>query len=50
MNSFTNILVKFFGVAARSQTYLNLLYLFLAFPLGLAYFIFLVTAYRWAFH
>jgi hypothetical protein len=43
MNSFTNILVKFFGVVARSQTYLNLLYLFLAFPLGVAYFVFLVT-------
>jgi hypothetical protein len=43
MDSFTNALTKFFSVVARSQTYLNLLYLLLAFPLGLAYFVFLVT-------
>lgn len=36
-------LSKFFGVIAESQTYLNYLYLFLAFPLGLIYFIFLVV-------
>ena len=33
-----------FGPATNSQTYLNLLYLLLAFPLGIAYFVFLVTA------
>jgi hypothetical protein len=39
----SNILVRFFGVIARGSTYLNLLYLLLAFPLGLFYFIFLVV-------
>ena len=33
----------FFGVVARPQTWLNLVYLLLAFPLGLAYFIVLVV-------
>lgn len=41
----TNFLANFFGVVARGQTYLNMLYLFLAFPLGLAYFIFFVTGF-----
>lgn len=35
--------VRFFGVVARRQTWLNFVYLWLAFPLGLFYFIFLVT-------
>ena len=39
----TNPLERLYGVFLKPQTYLNLLYLFLAFPLGLAYFIFLVT-------
>jgi hypothetical protein len=39
-----NIFRKFFGVYANAQTYLNLVYLFLAFPLGLFYFIFLITS------
>ncbi len=43
MGSVTNALKKFFGVVVQGQTYLNALYLFLAFPLGLFYFIFLVT-------
>lgn len=43
MNSNSNPLSKFFGVIAESQTYLNYLYLFLAFPLGVIYFIFLVV-------
>lgn len=43
MESVISTLKKFFGVAVQGQTYLNLLYLFLAFPLGLFYFIFLVT-------
>jgi len=34
---------QFFGVAAREGTYLNIIYLLLAFPLGCAYFVFLVT-------
>ena len=34
---------KVFGVVAHGQSYLNILYLLLAFPLGTAYFIFLVT-------
>ena len=34
---------RFFRVALDGQTYLNILYLLLAFPLGLAYFIILVT-------
>jgi hypothetical protein len=33
----------FFGVVVRGQSYRNLLYLALSFPLGLGYFIFLVT-------
>ncbi|MEA3478854.1 MAG: sensor domain-containing protein [Bacteroidota bacterium] len=34
---------KFFGVVTRGDTYLNIIYLLLAFPLGTAYFVFLVT-------
>lgn len=45
MQTFKNILVKFFGVAVRGQTYLNLIYLLLSFPLGLFYFIFLVVGF-----
>ena len=33
----------FFGVVAAPQSYINILYLFLSFPLGIAYFVFLVT-------
>lgn len=43
MDSLANTFSKFFGVALKGQTYLNALYLLLAFPLGLFYFIFLVT-------
>jgi hypothetical protein len=43
MTSSSNVFEKFFGVAIRSQTYLNALYLLLAFPLGILYFVFLVT-------
>ena len=35
----------FFGAPLRSQTYLNLLYLAAAFPLGIAYFVFLVSGF-----
>jgi len=34
---------RFFGVAADAQSYMNILYLGLSFPLGIAYFVFLVT-------
>jgi hypothetical protein len=34
---------SFFEVYIKKQTYLNLVYLLLAFPLGLSYFIFLIT-------
>jgi hypothetical protein len=43
METLQDYAAKFFGVALRGQTYLNNLYLFLAFPLGLFYFIFLVS-------
>lgn len=43
MQTILNALKKFFGVLVRPQTYLNMLYLMLAFPLGLCYFIFLVV-------
>lgn len=39
----SSIFERLYGVFLKPQTYLNMLYLFLAFPLGLAYFIFLVT-------
>ena len=38
-----SIMGTVFGVFARPQTYTNMFYLVLAFPLGTAYFIFLVT-------
>ena len=43
MNETTNSMKQFFGVAARGQTYLNIIYLLLSFPLGTAYFVFLVA-------
>lgn len=43
MKSMIKALGSFFGVVIEGQTYLNLLYLLLAFPLGLFYFIFLVS-------
>lgn len=43
MTSSSNVFAYFFGVAIRKQTYLNALYLLLAFPLGILYFVFLVT-------
>ncbi len=45
MNNLESSLAEFFKVAIRSQTYLNLVYLFLAFPLGLFYFIFLIIGF-----
>jgi hypothetical protein len=43
MDTLGESLGKFFSVAIRGQTYLNALYLLIAFPLGLLYFVFLVT-------
>ncbi len=43
MNSSANPVARFFRVLFKSQTYLNLLYLLLAFPLGLAYLIFFIV-------
>jgi hypothetical protein len=40
-----SFLARFFGVAIDGRSYLNLLYLWLAFPLGLAYFVLLVTGF-----
>jgi hypothetical protein len=41
----TQALGSFFGVVASSRSYLNLLYLLLAFPLGVAYFCFLTVGW-----
>lgn len=43
MQTTPNFIARFFNVIARGQTWLNLIYLTLAFPLGLAYFIFFVV-------
>lgn len=43
MNETAGFLRRYFGVVAREETYLNLIYLVLAFPLGTVYFVFLVT-------
>ncbi len=43
MDTTEKALKRIFGVIARGQTYLNLIYVLLAFPLGLFYFVFLVT-------
>lgn len=40
----TSTVPSFFRVVAEPQSYLNALYLLLAFPLGIFYFVFLVTA------
>jgi hypothetical protein len=45
MTSLRDAAVAFVGVPARPQTYRNLLYLVLAFPLGLAYFVVLATGF-----
>ena len=43
MTETAGFLKRYFGVVAREETYLNLIYLVLAFPLGTVYFVFLVT-------
>ncbi len=44
-NQVTAFLGRFFGVALEGRSYLNLLYLWLAFPLGIFYFVLLVTGF-----
>lgn len=44
-NPVTAFLARFFGVAIEGRSYLNLLYLWLAFPLGIGYFVLLVTGF-----
>lgn len=41
--TFPDVLIQLFGAPFRLRTYTNLLYLMLAFPLGIAYFVFLVA-------
>jgi hypothetical protein len=41
----TNPLERLYGVFVKPQSYLNILYLLLAFPLGIAYFVFLITGF-----
>ncbi|NIS79364.1 MAG: hypothetical protein GTO14_03880 [Anaerolineales bacterium] len=43
MNDSTQSAGRFFGVMGSGQAYLNLLYLLTTFPLGIFYFVFLVT-------
>ncbi len=43
MNDFNPWIRRYFEVEIRPQTYLNLVYLLLSFPLGVLYFIFLIT-------
>jgi hypothetical protein len=45
MSAHSNFASRFFGVVARSQTYMNLLYLLFSFPLGVLYFVLLVTGF-----
>jgi hypothetical protein len=49
MNESSDPIKQFFSVVVRGQTYLNLFYLLLAFPLGLIYFILLVTGFSLGF-
>jgi hypothetical protein len=43
MNETTSFVKRYFGVVAQEETYLNLLYLLVAFPLATLYFTILVT-------
>ena len=43
MNETTNIFKRYLRVVAQEETYLNLIYLLLAFPLATVYLSFLVT-------
>ena len=45
MSQLSEYLSKFFFVFLRGRTYLNMLYLFLTFPLGIIYFVILITLF-----
>ncbi|HWQ46959.1 MAG TPA: sensor domain-containing protein [Longilinea sp.] len=45
MENDNSFFARFFGVFAKGQTYLNLAYLLLAFPLGIFYFTLLITGF-----
>ncbi len=45
MSTFKHFFNSLFGVIIRGQSYLNILYLLLAFPLGIFYFVFLITGF-----
>jgi hypothetical protein len=45
MNNILNALKKVLGVGLKPSSYLNILYLLLAFPLGIFYFVYLVTGF-----
>ncbi len=49
MKAILNALGKFFGVFLRGQTYLNTLFLLISFPLGIFYFVVLVTGFSLGF-
>ena len=49
MNQPQSFITQFFAVAIQGQTYLNLVYLFLAFPLGVFYFILLAVGFSLGF-
>lgn len=44
-NKFLSFLGKYFGVIAKKETYFHMLYLSLVFPLGIFYFVYLVTGF-----
>lgn len=45
MSKSNNIFARFFGVIIRGQSYLNILYLLLALPLGVFYYVFLIGGF-----
>ena len=45
MPKLSTFILNFFSVFLKGQTYLNMLYLLLSFPLGLIYFIILITGF-----
>jgi len=45
MNNQQDYFYRFFRVAGEPQTYLNLLYLLLVFPLGIIYFVLIITGF-----
>ena len=45
MSKISTFFINFFSVFLKGQTYLNMLYLLLSFPLGMIYFIILITGF-----